>query len=151
METKYRKQQPFKLRFGLMWLSYVGILIYALIDPGGADVGITLFVILGLSLFLLLIYLLIIRMYGFYPIPDQEYLRIRNVKFSKCDKDLKYSDIQRTEVITRYTKLLGNLMVLWIIFKDGSKQRIGLITHLKLKDELCNDLRIKGIMVDEDM
>lgn len=148
METKYRKLQPFKLRLGLMWLSYVGILIYALTDSGGAYVGITLFVILGLSLFLLLMYLLIIRMYGFYPILYQECLRIRNVKFSKCDKDFNYSDIQRAEVITRYTKLLGNLMVLWIIFKDGSKQRIGLITHLKLKDELCNDLRIKGIMVD---
>lgn len=148
METKYMKFQPYKWRFGLLWMSYVGVFVYALITSGGEDVGIILLLILGLSFLLVPLYFFVIRLIGFYPIFGQDRLKVKHIKFSKCDKDFKYDDIQSATVMWKHNKIIGNIMILWLVFKDGSKMKVCLLTHLKLRDELCQDLAARGITVN---
>ena len=147
MENKYKKLQQHKLKLVFMWLTCVGVIIFATNGIRTEDLWIALLIILFISILILPYYLVYIRFFGFYPILDQEHLKVRHIKQSKHDKDFRYSDISRVEIFTKYLKGFGTHMILWITFKDGRKHKVCLLTDFKLKDELCRDLLIKGISI----
>lgn len=98
--------------------------------------------------------LLVVVVYLFYPafrlLSDSgtSKLKLKNNKFPKRDMEFNYSDLSRVEVSRKGVKSFGTFIRLRFFCNDGRSYYLGLMTDLELAEDLCCDLRSKGVMED---
>ena len=139
MENKYLKH-PFPVKFFLTAIILTTITVPVVMFMFGLGPIIALLAFLAAAI----IDLVLLNVFGFYPVVESDRLLIRNC-LSGRSKEYRYSDILRVEIIEETSDKYGSSYKMVLYFHNGKKLSKNILVSEEMLYILCQDLQEKGV------